>query len=76
MITITGIAWFSDGSDTIGLVTVDTGFGKKAYIRTVLGRDRRFDMEDVAKHGTPFPLEEAEAVIEKVGKKGKWEITG
>lgn len=59
---IYGAIWFGK----IGIITINNGYGDKAYIGTGLGIDEKTDINFILTHGKPFPFKQA---IEMTGGK-------
>jgi hypothetical protein len=52
--------WFTSISSHIGIVIGEIKTGeRKAYIKSVKGRNKEADIDDIATWGTPFPLDAA-----------------
>lgn len=45
------VEWLTATNGTIGIVVIDNGFKKKAYIKQVAGIDEKQDIKDVAENG-------------------------
>lgn len=56
---IIGKVWFTPQNQSIGIVLVDNGYEKKAYIGTGHGHNEEDDTNTIAKFGTPFPVKTA-----------------
>jgi len=51
--------WFSSVNSYIGIVIGEIAGERKAYIKSVKGRNLEDDICDIATWGAPFPLEAA-----------------
>ena len=73
MMKIVEAIWFSPGYQpgTIGIVLVDTGFEKKAYIGAGDGIDEKTDIEKIASHGARFHLVAAKNIKEHLEKESE-----
>lgn len=56
--------WFtSNTEDVIGIVIIDNGFEKKAYIKNVPGISEKEDIQTIIDYGTKLPIQMLEDMI-------------
>lgn len=56
---ILGNIWFTPQGKSIGIVVIQGGVEKKAYIGIGQGIDEGEDLKFISEYGTPFPLKQA-----------------
>ena len=73
LMKIVDVIWFTQAQEpsTIGIVVVDNGFEKKAYIGTGRGTDSRIDAERIAKNGARLHLAMVEQIIKELERGDK-----
>lgn len=60
--------WFTPQGKAIGIVIIQTNVTKvyKAYIGVASGFNEKDDIDIIAEHGSPFPLDAATTLIGRV----------
>ena len=63
--------WFftSNTEDVVGIVIVDNGFDKKAYIKNAPGHSEKEDIQTIMDYGTKLPVQMLEEMVSLLKEK-------
>ncbi len=60
---ILSVNWFNTNGGTAGIVVINNGFKKKAYIKVVEGENEKTDIQDIMSYGSTLDINVLKNII-------------